>query len=56
MTLAEKIIKYRTEKGISQLAMAEMIGTSQNQIHRLEKGKPYLATTERRILNLIEEK
>ncbi len=55
MTLAEKIIKYRTEKGISQLEFANLIYTTQSQVHRLEKGKPYRATTEQRVLNLIEK-
>lgn len=55
MNLAEKIIKYRTEHRLSQKAFADLVETTQSHINRLEKGKPYRATTERRILNVIEK-
>ena len=55
LTLAEKIINYRTEHDLSQLEFANLIKTSQNQVWRLEKGKPYRATTEQRVLNLIKK-
>ncbi len=38
-TLAKEIIELRTMKNLSQKQLAEMIGTSQPSIARLESGK-----------------
>lgn len=55
MNLGEKIIKYRTEHKLSQLAFSVLTGTTQAQISRIEKGVPFRATTERKILDVIEK-
>lgn len=55
MTLAEKIIKYRADNGLSQYSFARLAGLTQMTIFRIENGKPCQKTTECRILNIIEK-
>ena len=54
MALAEKMLDYRAKSNISQLKLAELVGTTQAQISRIEKGYPCRTVTERKILNVIE--
>jgi ribosome-binding protein aMBF1 (putative translation factor) len=37
--IAWLLVKYRTDKGLSQQRLAEMVGTSHSQISRIESGR-----------------
>lgn len=55
MTLAEKIIRYRTDNRLTQSDFAKLIGITLMTVYRIENSKPCHKITERRILDVIEK-
>lgn len=56
MDLAEKILRYRARNSIGRKRLAKQIGITELTLSRIEAGGKYRAVTERKILDVIEEK
>ena len=51
--LAEKMIDFRAKNNMSQQQLANLIGVNRYTVWRIESGYDYKATTERKILQII---